>query len=147
MRPALYFALILLAPAAATAADCPRQAKTEAALLQVEHTWATVLENRDTPGLACLLGDTFEDAGPDGSLTSREQTLAHVPHHRPGTNRLSEMTAHVYGDVGYTRGLATLVDPEGKPVAQVRFTDIFLYQDGRWRALAGQETLLPKPAK
>jgi hypothetical protein len=29
-------------------------------------------------------------------------------------------------------------------VASVRFTDIFAYRDGRWVALAGQETLVPE---
>jgi hypothetical protein len=52
------------------------------------------------------------------------------------------MHAHVEGNSGFTRGLATLVDAAGKVVARVRFTDVFTYRDGRWQALAGQETLL-----
>jgi Domain of unknown function (DUF4440) len=146
LKPHLWLPLLLLAPVAARAAECPTQPRTESALLQAEHTWAEVLEKKDAPGLACLLAPNFEDAGPDGSLTNREQTLAHVASHRPGSNHLSEMIAHVYGNLGYTRGLATLLDPQGKQVAQVRFTDIFLYEHGRWQALAGQETLI-KPAK
>ena len=142
MRPILCCLALAVLATAAGAAECPAQPKTEAALLQAEHTWAEVLEKKDAAGLACLLAENFEDAGPDGSLSNREQALAHVPQRRPGSNQLSEMSAHVYGNVGYTRGLATLLDPQGKQVAQVRFTDIFLYQSGRWQALAGQETLI-----
>jgi hypothetical protein len=37
-----------------------------------------------------------------------------------------------------------LVDASGKVVARVRFTDVFTYRDGRWQALAGQESLVPE---
>jgi hypothetical protein len=53
----------------------------------------------------------------------------------------------VFGDSGYIRGLATLVDAQGKTVARVRFTDIYVYRGTRWLAVAGQETLLPEAAK
>jgi hypothetical protein len=31
--------------------------------------------------------------------------------------------------------------------ARDRFTDIYIYRDQRWMAVAGQETLLPEAAK
>jgi hypothetical protein len=34
------------------------------------------------------------------------------------------------------------VDADGKVVARVRFTDVFVHRDGRWQALAGHESLL-----
>ena len=52
------------------------------------------------------------------------------------------MKSHIYGEIGYVRGLNTVTDPNGKVIANVRFTDIFVYRDGRWQALCGQETLL-----
>jgi hypothetical protein len=39
------------------------------------------------------------------------------------------------------------VDPSGKVVARVRFTDVFTYRDGRWQALAGHETLLGEASR
>jgi ketosteroid isomerase-like protein len=139
--------LILLATvvfaASAFAADCPKsQPKTEAALMQAEQNWAAALNRKDADAVACLLADEFEDADIDGSLHTRAQTLEHIPNKKPDTNQLSEMRAHVDGSLGFTRGLATLLDPSGKVVARVRFTDVFTYRDGRWQALAGQESLL-----
>jgi len=139
--------LILLATVvfavSAFAADCPKsQPKTEAALMQAEQNWAAALNRKDADAVACLLADEFEDADIDGSLHTRAQTLEHIPNKKPGTNQLSEMRAHVDGSLGFTRGLATLLDPSGKVVARVRFTDVFTYRDGRWQALAGQESLL-----
>jgi ketosteroid isomerase-like protein len=127
----------------AMAADCPKdQPKTDAALIQAEENWAAALNRKDSDAVACLLADEFEDADVDGSLHNRGETLQKIRNKRPGTNELSEMRGHVDGNLGYTRGLATLTDASGKVVARVRFTDVFTYRDGRWQALAGQESLL-----
>jgi hypothetical protein len=94
-----------------------------------------------------MLATEFEDADVDGSLHTRSETLEHIPNKKPGTNQLSEMRAHIEGNLGFTRGLATLVDASGKVIARVRFTDVFTYRDGRWQALAGQESLLSKASR
>jgi ketosteroid isomerase-like protein len=130
------------------AANCPsNQAKDGNALIQLEQSWAHALEARDADAVGCILADEFQDADPSGQLHDRAETLAQIPHRRPGKNILSELTPHVFGDSGYIRGLATLVDAQGKTVARVRFTDIYVYRDQRWLAVAGQETLLPEAAK
>ena len=126
------------------AASCPRQSKNAEELIRTEQTWAKALDAHDTEAVACILAETFQDADVSGQLHTREQMLAKVSKRRPGQENLSELDPHVLGDYGYVRGLATLVDPEGKAVASVRFTDIFAYRDGRWVALAGQETLVPE---
>jgi ketosteroid isomerase-like protein len=134
---------ILPLAAVAFAADCPKnQPKTEATLVQAEQNWAAALNRKDADAVACLLANEFEDADVDGSLHTRAQTLEHIPNKKPGTNQLSELRAHVDGNLGFTRGLATLTDTSGKVVARVRFTDVFTYRDGRWQALVGQESLL-----
>ena len=94
-----------------------------------------------------MVADEFEEVDVDGSLRTRSQMLEHIPQRKPGTNHLSEMRAHVEGNSGFTRGLATLVDASGKIVARVRFTDVFTYRDGRWQAIAGHETLLGEASR
>jgi len=132
----------------AFAADCPKnQPKTEAALIALEQNWAAALSRKDADAVACMLATEFEDADVDGSLHTRSETLEHIPNKKPGVNHLSEMRAHVEGNSGFTRGLATLVDGSGKVVARVRFTDVFVYRDGRWQALAGQESLLSQASR
>ena len=54
-------------------------------------------------------------------------------------------TALVQLEHSWAKALVT--DPSGKPIAQVRFTDIFIYHNGRWQALAGHETLLTSESK
>ena len=127
--------------------DCPsHQVKDGDALIQIENNWAKSLGEKNVDAVSCIVGDDFEDAGVDGQVHDRSETLAHIPQRRPGSNSLSEMRAHVYGDAGYVRGLNTVKDAEGKSVAQVRFTDIFVYRNGVWKAVAGHETLV-NPAK
>ena len=142
--------MFLLCPLAA-AAPCPagqiagqpaEQAKNGEALIRIEQTWARSLEQRDTAALGCILADEFEDAGPDGKLTDRATTLAKAAEHRAVHHELSELQAHVQGDFGYIRGLAAAVDAEGKVVAKVRFTDVYVYRDDRWQCVAGHESMV-----
>lgn len=132
----------------ALAADCPKnQPRTNDALVELERNWAAALSRKDSAAVACMVADEFEDADVDGSLHTRPQMLAHIPNRKPGENRLSELRGYVKGDMGYTRGLNTVVDASGKIVARVRFTDVFIYRDGRWQALVGQETLLGEASR
>jgi ketosteroid isomerase-like protein len=135
-------ALLLSLSLPGWASDCKRQPKTEAALIELENAWAAALNQKDVAAVACLVGDEFEEVDSDGLLKTRSQMLGHIPERKPGTNRLSEMRAHIEGNSGFTRGLAELVDADGKVVARVRFTDVFTYRDGRWQAVAGHETLI-----
>ncbi|MGA6986252.1 MAG: nuclear transport factor 2 family protein [Terriglobales bacterium] len=148
MKISSLFAVLLALAVSAFAADCPKnQPRTEAALIELEQNWAAALSRKDADAVACMLADEFEDADVDGSLHSRSQTLEHIPNRKPGVNHLSEMRAHVEGNSGFTRGLATLVDASGKVVARVRFTDVFTYRDGRWQAIAGHESLLGEASR
>jgi ketosteroid isomerase-like protein len=140
--------VVLLLSLRALASDCPKnQPKTEAALLELEQNWAAALDRHDADTVACMVAEEFEDAGVDGSLYTRSEMLAHIPHRRPGSNHLTEMRAHVEGSFGFVRGLNEVLDSSGKILARVRFTDIFTYRDGRWQALAGQETLLGEASR
>jgi ketosteroid isomerase-like protein len=135
--------VIFLMSLPACAADCPKnQPQTEAALLDLEQTWAAALSRHDAATVACMVADEFEEADVDGALHTRTQMLAHIPQRRPGSNHLIELRAHVDGNFGYVRGLNEVLDPAGKIVARVRFTDVFTYRDGRWQAILAHESLL-----
>ncbi len=134
--------LLILCPMACAATCQTGQTKDGNALVQNERMWAKVLEQRDSEGLSCLLAAEFEDAGPDGTLQDRDTALAKAAKHQLVHHELTEMQAHVQGDFGYIRGLATAEDAQGKVLARVRFTDIYVYRDGRWQAVAAHEALL-----
>jgi ketosteroid isomerase-like protein len=140
--------VLLICGTLASAGNCPvSQAKDQDVLIQIEQVWAKALEKHDADTVACILSEEFQDIDVEGKIRDREEALARIAHRRPGSNQLSEMSAHLSGELGYVRGLNTVLGADGKPVAQVRFTDIFLYREGRWVAVAGQETLVPSTAK
>lgn len=140
MKHALW---IMLLSRLAVATPCPASpAKDGTALIQIEQSWARALEQRDTAVLGCILAQEFEDAGTDGQLTDRATTLAKAAKHPELRHELSDLRAKVDGDFGYIRGLATAVNPQGKVVAKVRFTDVYAYREGRWQCVAGHESLL-----
>ena len=143
MRYSLCFAIFLAAGTISVAGStCPAsQPKNESTLLQLEQSWAKALEQHDSTTVSCILADEFEDADVNGQLHHRAETLARIPRRSPSQNHLEDLKAHVFGDFAYVRGLNRVTDPSGKPVAQVRFTDVFVYRDGRWQAVAGHGTL------
>jgi ketosteroid isomerase-like protein len=144
----LFIAMLLSISSCVWGINCPAdQSKNGAALVEIEHRWARALDSHQVQAVGCILAEEFQDADTEGKLRNRSETLAAVPHRRPGTDTLSELEPHVFGDFGYIRGLATLTDSQGKTVGRVRFTDVYLYRGGRWLAVAGQETLLPEGPK
>ena len=57
-------------------------------------------------------------------------------------HELSDLHAHVQGDFAYIRGLADAIDRQTKMIVRVRFTDIYVFREGRWQCVAGQESLV-----
>jgi len=133
--------ILLLCPVA-RAARCPTgQAKDEATLVQIEKTWARALDEHDVNTLNCILADEFEDADIKGKLADRSSTLAKVGTSHAVHHELSDLSAHVHGDSAYVRGVADAMDSQSRGV-RVRFTDIYIYREGRWQCVAGQESLV-----
>jgi len=138
-----YASLILLLCPLVSAVACPTGlAKDENALIQIEQRWAQALEKHDTEALGCILADEFEDVDVDGKLADRATTLAKAAKPRVVHHELSDLHAHVQGDFAYIRGLADAIDPQTKMIVRVRFTDIYVFREGRWQCVAGQESLV-----
>jgi ketosteroid isomerase-like protein len=136
-----FWVTLLLCPFAF--GGCPTgQTKDEAALVQIEQSWAQALDRHDSETVGCFLADEFQEVDIHGTLHDRAENLASVTNRQPGRNQLSELHPHVYGEFGYVRGLNSVLDADGKVRVKVRFTDIFVYRDGRWLAVAGQESLV-----
>ena len=137
------FSLLLMSSMAHAA--CPKdQPKDQAALIEIEHVWLRAAEQHDAPALGCILADEFEEADSTGSLVDRAAMLASAAKPGGGHTELSDLHAHVYGDFAYVRGLGVTQRENGKPPAKNRFTDIFVYRDGRWQCVAGHESRFPE---
>ena len=137
--------LLLLLCSFAHGADCPKgQPKDQAALVEIEHVWLRAAELHDVAALGCILADEFEEADFQGALIDRSAMLASAAKPSNIHSELQDLHAHVYGDFGYVRGLGVNKRDDGKPAMKSRFTDIFVYRDGRWQCLAGHESHFPE---
>ena len=138
--------ILLLSPAA-FAMTCPKdQSKNADALVQIEKAWARSLDEHNVDTLGCILADEFEDADIQGKLADRSSTLGRVGTSHAVHHELSDLHAHVHGDFGYIRGLADATDSKAKRI-RVRFTDIYVFREGRWQCVAGHESLVPAVAE
>lgn len=137
------FSLLLLCPVA-HGVTCPTgQAKDEATLVQIEHTWVRAVEQHDAAALGCILADEFEEADFDGSLINRSTMLASAAKPSNGHDELADMHAHIYGDVACVRGIGVHME-NSRPTGKMRFTDVFVYRNGRWQCVAGHDSRFPK---
>lgn len=143
----IVFSLLLLSCSSAYGATCPTgQVKDEAALIQIEHEWVRAVEQHDPAALGCILADEFEEADFDGSLISRSTMLAGATKPSNGHSELADLHVHIYGDAAYVRGIG-INTKNGRPAGKTRFTDIFVYRDGRWQCVAGHDSRFPEAHK
>lgn len=135
---------LLLWCSLAYGAGCPTgQAKDEATLVQIEHEWLRAAEQHDLAVLGCILAADFEEANFSGALIDRSAMLASAAKPSNGHFELADLRAHVSGDFAYVRGKGVRND-NGVRTDKTRFTDIFVYREGRWQCVAGHESRFPE---
>jgi len=112
----------------------------------LEARWIAAAEAHDTATLGELLDDSFVDSTFRGDTRTKRDVLS-GPRAGAGYKsvRLEELTVRPYGrDTVIVTGVNVL-EGAAKDVVRVRFTDVFRKSDGRWRAVAAQETLRAEP--
>jgi hypothetical protein len=126
-------------------AVCPTgQPKDQATLVQIEHVWLRAAEQHDVAALGCILADEYEEADFAGSLIDRSAMLASAAKPGRGHTELLDLHARLYGDFAYVRGVGVTKSDDEKVIGKNRFTDIFVYRDGRWQCVAGHESHFPE---
>jgi len=136
--------LALLAASVAHAAACPRQPATSAGVLMTEQQWVRAIETRNSRTLECILAPEFSDTNWRGAVVPRSAVLARLPAHPPSALKLSNVSVFRDGRFAIVRGTNTQKGRDGRSSGSVRFTDVFVYRGGAWRAICAQETLIAK---
>ncbi len=136
-------------------AEPPQGERTAAALMKVEHQWLAALHRRDVTMLARILAREFIDSDFQGDVISRAQYLAYFS--RPAAHPAPVLRQHFddtrvrlisAGNVAIVTGVVVTqtVAPGARASMKAdaarysRFTDVFIWRDGRWQAVTGQET-------
>lgn len=154
---------ILAALALSTApvfAQPPPQEHTAAAVMKVERAWLAAIDRHDAAALARILGSEFIDSDSQGEAITRERYLDYF--RRSGAQRAppprrifadTQVRFEAAGEIAIVTGLViSRAAAAGRAasgpdaVRHSRFTDVFIWRDGRWQAVTGQEThFIPPP--
>jgi len=132
-------------------AQTPKAASYAAAtnnLVALERMWNQAQVSRDAAAVGSMIGDRFVNTEYDGEVSNRGKFLAEFadPKFAPSVMSIQNVevemyatTAVVTGDY-HTKGLYG-----GKPYEHFgRFTDTWVFQDGKWLCVASHSSLVKK---
>lgn len=107
-------------------------------LTALEYEWNDANIKGNRAAVRRILADEFRGVGADGSVKNKEQILATLePEPMIASLRLSDLKISLAGATVVLTGLNTAKSTEGQ-VLRFRFTDTFLWRDGRWQAISSQ---------
>src|SRR5437762_3548427 len=114
-------------------------------LIALERMWNEAQVSRDSTAIASMIGDKFVNTEYDGEVSTRGKFLSDFadPKFKPTLMNIQNIevatytnTAIVTGDY-HTKGLYG-----GKPYEHFgRFTDTWVFQDGKWLCVASHSSL------
>jgi ketosteroid isomerase-like protein len=141
----LLLALISLSQAAAQKSKDDSQ---ETKILIMEHLWNEAQVNRDTRVLDAMVGSQFINTEYDGEVSDKAKFLADIkdPQFKPTILTIQDVKVSMYADsavvvgIYHTKGMY-----QNKPYEHFgRFTDTWIYSEGRWQCVASHTSLLKK---
>lgn len=154
MKP-LTMALFVTVLCAGTAfGQAKTKAKTAAAsdssaeLKQIENDWVAALKAKDAAKLGDILADDWVSLTWDGRTMTRSEALAQLK--APGTSldsvEMGPMNVRFFGSTAVVTGSDTEKSMEkGKDTSgKYVWTDVFVKQGGKWRAVASQNAKVSK---
>lgn len=141
-------ALILaVACAVTTSASQRTQVKSDQQVLtELEHAWNEAFYRKDLAVLENILADEFIATYDDGSRgdKAKELALAKEFDQQVESSTQDEFTIKVYRDAAVVWFTLRLVGIRQGQRAEVnfRYTDVFIFRDGRWQCVSSQSTRL-----
>lgn len=136
---------LLLAAGAFAQAPQPASYTEKTNLIALERMWNEAQVSLDSTAIASMIGDKFINTEFDGEVSNRGKFLADFadPKFKPSLMNIQNVevamytnTAIVTGDY-HTKGVYG-----GKPYEHFgRFTDTWVYQDGKWLCVASHSSL------
>ena len=115
------------------------------ALIDVETKWVEALVKSDVATLDSIFADTYVDTDEHSRRTNKEGVFSVL---KSGdltleSIRLSDMQVHLYGDAAVVIGSSEQAGSFlGGPLAtKIIFTDTFVKQNGKWRAVASHRSV------
>jgi ketosteroid isomerase-like protein len=140
--------LLLLASLGQAVAQNPKDNSQQTKLLVMEHLWNEAQVNRDARALDSMIGAAFVNTEYDGEVSDKAKFLADIkdPHFNLTNLTIQDLKVSMYADSAVVVGTyKTKGSYQGKPYEHVgRFTDTWVFTEGRWQCVASHTSLLKK---
>ena len=121
-----------------------QQSQDRETIARLEDDWLNAISKADVDEIAQILADDFLRPAPEsGGFVGKADLLrwyrSHLLHQDLNKKRIENLKTSVYGSTALARGLVVTVDPAGKIVSKLLFTDVFVRRNGKWQAVSAQE--------
>lgn len=120
----------------------------EGKLVALENMWNQAQLHRDSGALEALIAERFINTEWDGSVSDRAKFMADIrdPQFKPSVMTIQDVRVNLYRDTAIVAGVYhTKGSSAGKPYEHLgRFTDTWIYQNGKWECVASHTSLLKK---
>jgi ketosteroid isomerase-like protein len=141
------FLVLLILTVTATAQDKAKNSEAEKSMiLALENAWNQAELHHDAGAAAAILEETFISVDHHGHLQTKAQYIADLKDTSFNPEQISntDTTVYIYGNTAIvTSAYRTKGTDNGKPfVHHGRFTDTWVNQNGQWKCIANQETLI-----
>jgi ketosteroid isomerase-like protein len=117
-------------------------------LLVMEHLWNEAQVSRDARALDAMIGSEFVNTEYDGEVSDKSKFLADIkdPQFNLSSLTISGLKVSMYADSAVVVGIYhTKGTYQGKPYEHFgRFTDTWVFTEGRWQCVASHTSLLKK---
>jgi hypothetical protein len=117
---------------------------TTQALIDLENKWVGALVKSDAATLNSIFADTYVDTDEHGHRTDKQGVLSVLKSGelKLESIKLSDMRVYVYGDAAVVTGSSSQAGNfKGQSLAAtIIFTDTFVRQNGKWRAVASHRS-------
>ena len=128
--------------------SAPSSNATEQQLINAEKNWAQAIVKGDEAAVARLEADDITTVQDDGSVTTKKDDLANLKSGETKYTAIdeSDFQVRVYGNAAVVTGsYRAKGSSKGKEFeTNGRFTDTWVKRNGRWQAVASQDTLIAK---
>jgi len=117
-------------------------------LLALERLWNEAQVSRDAAAIASMIGDRFINTEYDGEVSDRKKFVEEFadPKFRPSLMNTEDVKVEMYSNTAVVTGIYhTKGTYGGKPYEHFgRFTDTWVFQDGKWLCVASHTSLMKK---
>jgi hypothetical protein len=146
MKAVVCYLLVTLCAFAQTPTGASSTETTK--LVALERMWNQAQVSRDATAIASMIGDKFINTEFDGEVSDRGKFLADFadPKFRPTLMNIQDVKVELYSTTAIVAGSYHTKGTYGaKPYEHFgRFTDTWVFQDGKWLCVASHSSLLKK---